>query len=127
MTMGLAIWMAAVYACYKIFRTVKNWRSVLSVFAAAATASTILMLLENRLALGPIARQLIESVSSASLVALAGELLILFFLRRDWRKYEGKNASGKITTFDEFYVEEVAAMEVKKSSRKAAAKDKDKK
>ena len=127
MTMGLMIWMAAVYACYKLFRTDRNWRRVLTIFAAAAAVSTLLMLFENKLAAGAVLRQFIESLSSASLVALAGELLILFFLRRDWRKYEGKNAAGKITTFDEFYVEEVAAMEVKKNSRKAAAKDKDKK
>ena len=127
MTMGLMIWMAAVYACYKLFRADRNWRRVLTIFAAAAAVSTLLMLFENKLAAGAVLRQFIESLSSASLVALAGELLILFFLHRDWRKYEGKNAAGKITTFDEFYVEEVAAMEVKKNSRKATAKDKDKK
>lgn len=126
MTMGLAIWMAAVYACYKIFRTVKNWRSVLSVFAAAATASTILMLLENRLALGPIARQLIESVSSASLVALAGELLVLFFLRKDWRKYGGsaETETGKPGTFDEFYIKETALMQLKSYQKSKKSPDK---
>ena len=126
MTMGLMIWMAAVYACYKLFRTDRNWRRVLTIFAAAAAVSTLLMLFENKLAAGAVLCQFIESLSSASLVALAGELLVLFFLRKDWRKYGGsaETETGKPGTFDEFYIKETALMQLKSSQKSKKSPDK---
>ena len=112
MTFGLLTWMAAIYACYKLFRAVKNWRLTLSVFAAAAAVTGAAMLLENRLGAGGNARQIIEGLCAACLTALAGELLVLYYLRRDWRKYAAAQNDGK--SFGDYYAQELSSIAAKR-------------